>query len=82
MIVTRKLTLLAAMLVLATAGSALAGGFSIYEAGAKATGMACAVSASVDDGSAMFYNIAAISFMPGTVVDLSVMPAVGPTSGV
>jgi len=65
--------LLAAALCL-SAGLAQAGGFSIYEAGAKATGMGCAVTASVDDGSAMFYNIAALSFMPGTVVDLNLMP--------
>jgi long-chain fatty acid transport protein len=57
-------------------GLAVAGGFSIYEAGAKATGMGCAVTASIDDGSAMFYNIAAISFMPGSVVDLNLMPVV------
>jgi long-chain fatty acid transport protein len=57
-----------------SAGLAQAGGFSIYEAGARATGMGCAVTASVDDGSALFYNIAALSFMPGTVVDLNVMP--------
>jgi long-chain fatty acid transport protein len=65
---------LAAVVLLAAAPLAYAGGFSIYEAGAKATGMACAVTASVDDGSAMFYNIAGISFMPGTVADLNVMP--------
>jgi long-chain fatty acid transport protein len=65
---------LAAMVLLMTASLAQAGGFSIYEAGAKATGMGCAVTASVDDGSAMFYNIAGISFMPGTVADLNVMP--------
>jgi long-chain fatty acid transport protein len=59
-----------------TPALAMAGGFSIYEAGAKATGMGCAVSASIDDGSAMFYNIAAISFMPGSVVDLNLMPVI------
>lgn len=65
---------LVACLLLALATTAMAGGFSIYEAGAKATGMGCAVTASVDDGSAMFYNIAGMSFMPGTVADLNVMP--------
>ena len=60
--------------LLLLAASAMAGGFSIYEAGAKATGMGCAVTASVDDGSAMFYNIAGMSFMPGTMADLNVMP--------
>lgn len=67
-------SVLAAGLCLACAGAALAGGFSIYEAGAKATGMSCAVTASVDDGSAFFYNIAALGFMPGTVVDVNLMP--------
>jgi long-chain fatty acid transport protein len=67
-------TLAPAWLVLIPAASALAGGFSIYEAGAKATGMGCAVTASVDDGSALFYNIAALSFIPGTVADLNLIP--------
>ncbi len=71
-------TSLAACLLLTLATLATAGGFSIYEAGAKATGMGCAVTASVADGSAMFYNIAGLSFMPGTVADLNVMP-VAPT---
>ena len=65
---------LAALVLLAAAPLAHAGGFSIYEAGAKATGMGCAVTASIDDGSALFYNIAAIGFMPGTVADLNLMP--------
>ena len=60
--------------LLGLVGLAVGGGFSIYEAGAKATGMGCAVTASVDDGSAMFYNIAAISFMPGTFADANLMP--------
>ncbi len=67
-------TCLAAVVLLAATPLAHAGGFSIYEAGAKATGMACAVTASIDDGSAMFYNIAGIGFMPGTVADINVMP--------
>lgn len=67
-------TSFAACLLLAMASVAAAGGFSIYEAGAKATGMGCAVTATIDDGSALFYNIAGISFMPGTVADLNVMP--------
>lgn len=65
---------LVACALLAVAGTAAAGGFSIYEAGARATGMGCAVTASVDDGSAMFYNIAGLGFMPGTVADVNLMP--------
>ncbi|MEZ4389209.1 MAG: outer membrane protein transport protein [Candidatus Krumholzibacteriia bacterium] len=65
---------LAACLLRALASTALAGGFSIYEAGARATGMGCAVTASVADGSALFYNVAGLSFMPGTQADVNVMP--------
>jgi len=68
-----RIGLVAGALV-AAAGLAYGGGFSIYEAGARATGMGCAVTASVDDGSALFYNIAGLSFMPGTRVDLALIP--------
>jgi long-chain fatty acid transport protein len=74
MISLRTRALLIGCALLSLAGVAAAGGFSIYEAGAKATGMGCAVTASVDDGSAMFYNIAGISFMPGTFADANLMP--------
>lgn len=65
---TRQL-IATALLVLA--GPAWAGGFSIYEAGARATGLGCAFTATADDGSAMFYNIAGLSFLEGTRVDAS-----------
>ncbi|HOX25294.1 MAG TPA: outer membrane protein transport protein [Candidatus Krumholzibacteria bacterium] len=71
--------LLATGALLAAAGLARAGGFSIYEAGARATGMGCAVTASVDDGSAMFYNIAGLGFMPGTLVDFNLIPVMPST---
>ncbi len=65
---------LIAIVWLATAAPALAGGFSIYEAGARATGLGCAFTATADDGSALFYNIAGLSFLDGTRVDASLIP--------
>lgn len=41
--------------------SAFASGFSIFEQGAKATGMAGAFSATADDPSAIFYNVAGLA---------------------
>ena len=41
-------------------GLALAAGFSIYEAGSKATALGCAFTATADDGSALFYNAAGL----------------------
>jgi long-chain fatty acid transport protein len=62
------------IVLLALAGPAWAGGFSIYEAGARATGLGCAFTATADDGSAMFYNIAGLSFLDGTRIDASLLP--------
>ena len=59
-------TLLVAGLLIFVAGSALASGFSIYEAGSKATALGCAFTATADDGSALFYNAAGLSFMKGS----------------
>ncbi len=74
-VMTRGFTKLAlTALALSLTTSAWAGGFSIYEAGARATGLGCAFTATADDGSAMFYNIAGISFLQGNLVDLSLMP--------
>jgi long-chain fatty acid transport protein len=42
-------------------GPAFGSGFSIFEQGAKATGMAGAFAATADDPSAMFYNVAGIA---------------------
>ena len=65
------LTCAACLLV---AGGAWAGGFSIYEAGARATAMGGAFTATADDGSAMFYNPAGLAFLQGTALDLNVSP--------
>jgi long-chain fatty acid transport protein len=43
-------------------------GFSIFEQGAKAMGMAGAFTAQADDGSAMFHNIAGIAFTEDTLI--------------
>jgi len=58
--------LLVAGLLIFVTGSALASGFSIYEAGSKATALGCAFTATADDGSALFYNAAGLSFMKGS----------------
>ena len=51
---------------------AAAAGFSIYEAGSRATAMGCAFTATADDGSAMFYNPAGISFLSGSNLDVNI----------
>lgn len=43
--------------------TANAAGFSIFEQGTKAMGMAGAFTAQADDGSAMFHNVAGLAFM-------------------
>ena len=67
------LTLVIAGAALACAGSALATGFSIYEAGSRATALGCAFTATADDGSALFYNAAGLSFMEGSSVEVNAM---------
>lgn len=57
-----------------SAGLVQAAGFSIYEAGARATALGGAFTASADDGSAIFYNAAGLSFLKGNQFSLSVMP--------
>lgn len=56
-----RLTGALALSVLA-AGPAGAAGFSIFEHGSKAMGMAGAFTAQADDGSAMFHNVAGLAF--------------------
>ncbi len=66
-------TLVVAGLTLWGAGSALATGFSIYEAGSRATALGGAFTATADDGSAMFYNAAGLSFMEGSTINANAM---------
>ncbi|MCK9995673.1 MAG: porin [Candidatus Krumholzibacteria bacterium] len=64
-------TLLVTGLLILSSGSALASGFSIYEAGSKATALGCAFTATADDGSALFYNAAGLSFMTGSRAEVN-----------
>jgi len=66
-------TLLVTGLLILSSGSALASGFSIYEAGSKATALGCAFTATADDGSALFYNAAGLSFMTGSRLEANVV---------
>lgn len=67
-------SVLATALMLVVAGGAYAAGFNIYEAGARATALGCAFTATADDGSALFYNAAGLSFQDGKSINLNVMP--------
>ena len=67
-------TLLAAAVLVAFAGTAHAAGFNIYEAGARATALGGAFTATADDGSALFYNASGMSFVEGMAVDINLMP--------
>ena len=71
----KRMTMLAIVVLLA-AGQSLAGGFNIYEAGAKATALGGAFTATADDGSAIFYNAAGLAFLEGSAIDLNLMPIV------
>ncbi len=66
--------LLAVCLILAGSAEVRATGFSIYEAGARATALGGAFTATADDGSALFYNAAGLSFQSGSSVSLNFMP--------
>ena len=54
--------------VLCLPGAALAGGFALYEYGARANAMGGAIIALADDASAVAYNPAGITQLPGTRV--------------
>jgi long-chain fatty acid transport protein len=60
-----KNTLIIASLSLTLSASAHAGGFILNDHGASATGRANAVTATVDDGSAIFYNPAGLAAAEG-----------------
>ena len=55
-----------------TGGAARAGGFQILEHGAVSTGMANARTAVADDASALYFNPAAITELPGLQLELGV----------
>ena len=65
--------LLVAVWTLTGVVGAHATGFSIYEAGSRATALGGAFTARADDGSALFYNAAGLSFLEGRAVDLNVI---------
>jgi long-chain fatty acid transport protein len=56
----RVVTLLSALLLVSSTG--FAAGFSLFEQGAKATGMGGAFAATADDPSAVFYNVAGLAY--------------------
>lgn len=60
-------------LLLLGADLAHASGFSIYEAGSRATALGCAFTATADDGSALFYNAAGLSFQSGRSAGLNLI---------
>lgn len=59
----KKTIVTSALCVLALVGNARAGGFNIYEMGARATALGGAFTATADDGSAMFYNPAGLAWL-------------------
>ncbi len=72
----KRLLLLAGVLCLLGAGAAQGAGFNIYEAGARATALGGAFTATADDGSAIFYNPAGLAFLEGSALDLNLMPII------
>ncbi len=75
-----RMTCLAAVAGILALGAGLAhgAGFSIYEANSKATALGCAFTATADDGSAVFYNVAGLSFITGQSIEANVV-AVAPS---
>lgn len=64
---------LASLLVWGCAGIVQGAGFSIYEAGVRATALGGAFTATADDGSALFYNAAGLSFQTRRGIDLNIL---------
>ncbi len=64
--IMQKSALLGAVALTLTASTVFASGFSIYEQGAKASGLAGAFVAQADDASANWYNPAAIVWQEGS----------------
>lgn len=60
----RRSFIAVALVSLCAAGPAFAGGFNIYEMGARATALGGAFTATADDGSAIFYNPAGLAYQP------------------
>ncbi len=73
---TKRLLLFAGLICLLGTGAAFGGGFNIYEAGARATALGGAFTATADDASAIFYNPAGLAFLEGTGLDLNLMPII------
>jgi long-chain fatty acid transport protein len=67
-----SLVLVAGMMMIG-AGLAQAAGFNIYETSARSTALGCAMTASADDGTVVFYNVAGLSFLSGQRADLNVV---------
>ncbi|MCX7984817.1 MAG: outer membrane protein transport protein, partial [Bacteroidetes bacterium] len=65
---TRRILWVAELIVLFFVGEVYAGGYQIYEQGARATGMGGAFVARASDPSAIFYNVAGLGFQKGTNV--------------
>ncbi len=68
---SKLFVMLMAGLILVVPQLAVSAGFSIYESGSRATALGGAFTATADDGSAMFYNPAGISFISGTNLDVN-----------
>jgi long-chain fatty acid transport protein len=59
----KKCIWVAALAACVVAGEARAGGFNVYEMGARATALGGAFTATADDGSALFYNPAGLAWL-------------------
>lgn len=64
-------------LVAVMAGMCYGSAFSVAELGTRAAGMGTAFIATADDGSALFYNPAGISFQPGRKMEMDTTTVVG-----